>query len=451
MTLRKLTPFAAAIGLIALPGCMDREVAAIEPQQIVEQIDSVDVFVNRDIDILFVIDNSNSMADEQDSLATNFDRFINVLNTIDGGLPNVHIGVVSTDVGAGPYGISRCNGNGDNGLLLDGGGNCSLSDNWIENVGLEDGSRQTNYTNTLSETFACIARVGDQGCGFEQPLEAMRRALNGSNAQNDGFLRPDAKLAVILISDEDDCSAEDVSLFDTSDALDTADSALGFLESFRCFEFGVQCDPDTPRSLGLRQDCVARTDSPYLHDVSEYVNFLRSLKNNPGDILVAGIIGNPTDVEVDLKDGKPHLKASCESASGEAAPGIRLQTFLESFPNRNTTTTICDSDLSDALTRIANDFAEVFGDSCLDGDVRLTDGEPTCTVADVLRRHQDNEVETVIAKCDASRSNTPCYYYELNEAQCNAQSQPTHLELLVERGDTEPPNGTEVVAHCEVN
>ena len=448
MTLRILAPIVAVSGLIALPSCIDREVAAIEPQQTVEQVDSVDVFVNRDIDILFVIDNSNSMAAEQDSLATNFDRFINVLNTIEGGLPNVHIGVVSTDVGAGPYGISRCTGNGDNGLLLDGGGNCSLSDNWIENIGLDDDSRQTNYTNTLTETFSCIARIGDQGCGFEQPLESMRRALNGSVAQNDGFLRPDAKLAVIIITDEDDCSVEDVSLFDTSAALDTADSDLGFLESFRCFEFGVQCDPDSPRSLGPRQDCVPRTNSPYLHDVSEYVNFLRTLKSDPGDILVAGIIGNPVGVEVDLKDDKPHLKESCESESGKAAPAIRLNAFLDSFPNRNTTTTICDADLSDALTQIATDISVGFGNACLDGAVRLTDGEPTCNVADVLRRHQDNEEETIIAQCDASRSNIPCYYYNLNEADCSAHE--TRLELLVERGEFDPPGGTEVVAHCEV-
>lgn len=449
MTLRILAPLVAVSGLIALPSCMDREVARVDPRQTGEQVDSVDVIVNRDIDILFVIDNSNSMAAEQDSLATNFDRFVNVLNAIEGGLPNVHVGVVSTDVGAGPYGISRCSGNGDNGLLLTGVDGCGLTDNWIENIALEDGvSRQTNYTNTLTETFSCIARIGDQGCGFEQPLEAMRRALNGTNAQNEGFLRPNAKLAVILITDEDDCSVEDVSLFDTSAALDTADSDLGFLESFRCFEFGVQCDPNSPRSLGPRENCVPRTNSPYLHDVSEYVNFLRSLKSDPGDVIVAGIIGNPTNVEVDLKDDKPHLKESCESPSGKAAPAIRLSAFLDSFPNRNTTTTICSSDLSDALTQIASDIVGGL-DACLDGDLRLTDeGEPICTVADVLRRHQDNEVETVVARCDASRSNIPCYYYNLNEAECGAHE--TQLELLVERGEFDPPGGTEVVAHCEL-
>ena len=57
----------------------------------------IPVTVNRDLDILFLIDDSPSMADKQNNLAANFPNFINVLNTIEGGLPNVHIGVVFTN------------------------------------------------------------------------------------------------------------------------------------------------------------------------------------------------------------------------------------------------------------------------------------------------------------------------------------------------------------------
>ena len=68
-------------------------------------------------DILFVIDNSNSMGEEQTSLSTNFPNFINVLEGIEGGLPNVHLGVVSSNVGAGGQPISACTDDGDNGRL----------------------------------------------------------------------------------------------------------------------------------------------------------------------------------------------------------------------------------------------------------------------------------------------------------------------------------------------
>ncbi len=449
----KFPILSGVLALALLPGCMEREVALVELEHSSEQVDSVDVIINRNIDILFVIDDSNSMSEEQDSLATNFDRFINVLNTVEGGLPNVHLAVVSTDVGAGPNGIAGCVGNGDNGLLQNAeNSSCGPSDRWIQNIALDDGGRQTNYPGTLAEAFSCIARIGDDGCGFEQPLESMRRALNGSNPMNAGFLRENAKLAVIIISDEDDCSAEDLSLFDSSPAQNSADSELGFLTSFRCFEFGVQCDPDTPRSTGPRQDCVPRADSPYLYDIAEYTNFLYSLKSDPRDVFVAGIIGNPTDPIVELRDGKPHLQASCTSAAGDAAPGIRLNAFLKSFSDENSSTsTICNEDLSDALTKIAAAIVEQLGDPCLNGDLRLNEGEPICTVSDIQNRGTDGQTETIVAKCDASKSNVPCYYFERNEVECDQDTQPTRLQLLVERADIGVPDDTEVVAHCEVN
>src|SRR5262249_2050771 len=53
----------------------------------------------RDIDILFLIDDSPSMGDKQTNIRNNFSSFIDVLASIEGGLPNVHIGVISPDLG----------------------------------------------------------------------------------------------------------------------------------------------------------------------------------------------------------------------------------------------------------------------------------------------------------------------------------------------------------------
>ena len=436
-----------------LAACPDREVARVDPRQNREQEKEVPVQINRNLDILFVIDNSGSMREEQASLVANFNRFINVLDNIEGGLPNVHIGVVSTDIGAGPYGIMGCTGNGDNGILQNApvGGACNTpTDLYISDIGDEDGlNRQTNYTGTLADTFSCIAELGTTGCGFEQPLEAMRRALNGSNAQNANFVRPDAFLAVIIISDEDDCSAEQVSMFDSDPSLDNVDSNLGPLTSFRCFEFGVECTPDAPRSAGPRQDCATRLDSDYMYNVDEYANFLKSLKDDPGQIIVAGIIGNPQPVTVGSKDGEPTLDASCTSASGDADPGIRIQSFLDSFPNRNTSTTICDDDLSDALTVIADLLAKVLGNPCIEGDLVLTDGQPTCTVADVRFLNQDGQEESIIPLCNAERSNLPCYHFDVDSVQCAATD--TQLTLVIERGAAEVPSQTTVVARCVAN
>ena len=98
-------------------GCPNRDVSAIDPNQQKEEKKLIPVGSNRDIDILFVIDNSGSMAQEQAALATNFPLFMAVLNGIQGGLPNVHIGVVSSNVGVGGYNIPGCIGQGDNGAL----------------------------------------------------------------------------------------------------------------------------------------------------------------------------------------------------------------------------------------------------------------------------------------------------------------------------------------------
>ena len=72
--------------------------------------------------------------------------------------------------------------------------------------------------------------------------------FGGPPAENAGFLRPDAYLAIILITNEDDCSASPgqgpnnrIPLFDTRSNTNIA-SQLGPPANFRCNEFGHLCD-----------------------------------------------------------------------------------------------------------------------------------------------------------------------------------------------------------------
>lgn len=440
-----------------LAGCPDREVAQVNPRPNKEQQKEIPVQINRDIDILFVIDNSGSMREEQDSLAANFNRFINVLNNIDGGLPNIHIGVVSTDVGAGVYNIDGCGNDGDNGRLqyktangsscLDDAGQFIQDTTSIDPVTKAE-VKKKNYSGDLAETFSCMAQLGTKGCGLEQPLESMERALNQST--NPGFLRPDAFLAVIIITDEDDCSVEDSSMFDPNNA------ALGALTSFRCFEYGIKCEPDdNPRAVGPRQNCVPRIDSDYMYNVDKYATALKGLKKDPGQIIVAGIIGNPTPVNIGTYEsganqGEPSLNASCTGGTGEADPGIRLQAFLDQFPNRNTSTTICNEDLSDALTVIADLLAKVIGNPCMEGDIALTDGQPTeCNVQDTRYKGTDKEVGIAIPQCNAEKSNIPCYHFITDTDNC-AETK-TQLSLVVERGQASVPPDTRIEVSCLSN
>ncbi|MBA3818554.1 MAG: VWA domain-containing protein, partial [Deltaproteobacteria bacterium] len=204
--MRQSSALFCSLGLAALlAGCPDRTISEVNPQQGRVEYKDIPVTVNRNIDILFVVDDSGSMADKQANLRANFAGFINVLNTIEGGLPDVHIGVISSDMGtkgidgaAGPgvgtVGQGGCAASGDDGKLQLGQlPQGSLTGTFISDIKQSDGSRMKNYTGDLAMVFGQMATVGATGCGFEQHLWSMQRSLQNTTA-NPGFLRPDAFL-----------------------------------------------------------------------------------------------------------------------------------------------------------------------------------------------------------------------------------------------------------------
>ena len=467
--------FTSAFGLcsalaatILTAGCPNRDVTELDPNQQREEKKLIPVGANRDIDILFVIDNSGSMGEEQNSLTTNLPEFMKVLNNIEGGLPNVHIGVVSSNVGVGPFSINGCGGNGDNGALQNTAhGACSPpSDRYISDVLPEGGTtRVKNYTGGLEDTFTCIAKLGTLGCGFEQHLESMKRALDNSQPANAGFIRKDAFLAVIILADEDDCSASNPAVFDTGNT--ALMGTLGPLASFRCTEFGITCDEgNLARTAGSYTNCRPRADSPYIRNPDDYAAFLKGVKADPNLIIVAGIIGNPEPVRVKLNTkNEPELEKSCadpNAMNSAADPGVRLKAFLDKFPNRNTLTSICNNDLTPALVKIAENLARVIGNPCLEGNIDPTDINETapgiqieCSVQDVRYPNTEQETSKTIRRCQMDNETTPtpgqahpCWYVK-TDASCNGATTPSGLQLLVERDPgADPPTGTYVDASC---
>lgn len=129
----------AALALVLVPllaGCPDRTIAGVPVEQGTVDVKDIPAVPRRDVDILFLIDDSLSMKEEQASLKANFSRFISVLETLEGGLPNIHIGVTTPNLGTsaidGTHGASvgTCVGDGDGGKLrhLPGGGAAFISD-----------------------------------------------------------------------------------------------------------------------------------------------------------------------------------------------------------------------------------------------------------------------------------------------------------------------------------
>jgi hypothetical protein len=464
-------------GLLA--ACPDRTISEVNPEQGRVEYKEIPVTLNRNVDILFVVDDSPSMLDKQLNIKNNFPNFINVLNTIQGGLPDVHIGVVSSDVGtkgtqdtvAGPaigqIGQGGCSGTGKNGNLQVGAAATDLQNGavFISDIKMLDGAgmpfRQKNYNGDLSTVFGKLASLGAGGCGFEQHLQAMRRALE-NNPANANFLRTDAFLAVIFIADEDDCT------FSKSTLLGPESPTLGPLQSFRCNRFGHTCaiggrTEAQMNTVGIKGQCSPNENSAFLEKVSSFVEFAKKVKGDPNKVIVAGIMGTTEPYQVELRAPpgggapQPAVAHSCSyqgSIGLEVAdPPTRIKFFLDQFPNRSTFTTICQQDLSSGLQLIANLLKAVIGDPCIGGT--LADVDPTtpgpqyeCSVSDVTNARTPQQQEKILPECKESSpgvyTNQPCWRIASDPANC---MKPPHHVLKIERTEAPPPQ-TIVFANC---
>ena len=332
------------------------------------------------LDILFVIDNSNSpISDIMEG--THFAALIDALGAQAPSL-SVQIGIVTTDLGAGVHTPPSCDTvGGDQGILQNvaRGQGCpsghlsNASDRFLRFSLVNGVAADENFVGGLDETLRCYAAVGTGGCGFEHVLGSMRAALDGCETAagctqhaNVGFLRPDAYLAVIVMTDEDDCSAPaDSTLFDPTQADLT--SPLGPLTSYRCFEFGVLCGgADVGRSPGARTDCVPGNKDPnpkhQLVPVADFVHALKALKpQSPRMVYAATLAAPPSPVETALDvNGCPDLQPSCGGGAYNPSgdPGIRLWDFSTRFDaDRGRWYDICSTAWSDAFAEIGADLA----------------------------------------------------------------------------------------------
>jgi hypothetical protein len=165
------------------------------------------------LEILFVIDNSGSMAPSQEAVARELTSFVEQIRQGGGVRQDFQVGVVTTSVYqhttfAGtdylrlfPEQSGRLRPVPD---VLDGGALLLETANERVLRGDDPG---------LVDKFTLLARQGTAGSGQETPFEAARLALLGEPATvplalggNQGFLRDGSRLLVVVLSDEDDCS-----------------------------------------------------------------------------------------------------------------------------------------------------------------------------------------------------------------------------------------------------
>jgi hypothetical protein len=385
------------------------------------------------LDVLFMSDNSSSMNVMQQKLASQIPAFVSALQNLPSGLPNIHIAVVSSDMGA-PGDVTssiQCTKTGDNGQfrlgatsgvsgLGDGGPGGAPGGNDAGGLGCAGASLNSgatyvsnvdgvaNYTGDLSTLLSCMTALGDNGCGFEHQLASITRALgaDGSPApsSNAGFLRPDAQLAIIVLSNEDDCSAPpDTVLYSLNGGQQNISNALGPMANYRCNEFGHLCvDPAASGSTCLTEPpaqppadvqttasgptldllgCESNDSNGLLSTVTSFVSGIRALKADPDNQIVVGaIVAPPTPYTVawvpeqggqNTRPGElwPQVEHSCGPAGGDDVnpratspttdgtfgdPAVRIAQWVQAFSTNGVMGSICDGSYAGAFGAIAS-------------------------------------------------------------------------------------------------
>src|SRR6476646_1895078 len=89
--------FAPLLLALACGGGGDKHDAAVPPMRVTGVLSEVKA---RKVDVLFMVDDSGSMAAAQANLAASFPAFMDTLRALPGGAPDLHVAIVSSDMGA---------------------------------------------------------------------------------------------------------------------------------------------------------------------------------------------------------------------------------------------------------------------------------------------------------------------------------------------------------------
>ena len=143
----------------------------------------------RFVDVLFVVDNSTSMTEEQNKLGDRLDAFIGSLSQVDW-----QIGITSTDVSNGSFGAKGSL------LTLDGTSSKILKATTPNYNTIFKNSVVRNETLDCQTTAVCPSNN-------EQPLRASMMAMDKRATANAGFFRENADLVIVILSDEDEMSS----------------------------------------------------------------------------------------------------------------------------------------------------------------------------------------------------------------------------------------------------
>ncbi len=166
------------------------------------------VVAPQNTDILFVIDNSGSMAEEQAGIARELPAFIEALREGGGVAHDFRVGVITTSV------YRRVLVAGEE-YYRDYPEQAGRLQPVPDADGKPTGDRFIESTDEhLLERFQKLVQQGTTGSGQETPFEAARLAVTAplsdtpiAEGGNGGFFRDGARLLVVVVTDEEDCSS----------------------------------------------------------------------------------------------------------------------------------------------------------------------------------------------------------------------------------------------------
>ena len=258
-----LAETALVLGLVATGCASDQHIARLDYEDVFYQ-GGTDM-----ADILWVIDDSNSMASEQQKVADGFNEFIRAVGV---SAEDFQIGVVTTDMDE--QNETRGHLVGDPPFI----------------------TRDDDYVTD----FMARVQVGTAGSDKERGLQAAYTALTDPDAlaANDGFLREDSVLALVFVSDENDCSDDNWLTDDMSGAL--------------CYDIKDK-----------------------LTSVAEYVRRFNGVKGVEGRVVASGIVG-------------PDVAEGCD----QTWPGKRYMTVSEELDG--VVGNICDVDYDEIMDGIGS-------------------------------------------------------------------------------------------------
>lgn len=470
-------------------------------------LNSTDLYIDNQLDILFVVDNSPAIAPRLPQLTGAMTAFADALLAATPAL-SLRVGVTTTDAGnprcaatpeRGALRLDTCRAHLDD--YLDAGAACtdacSLESLALQPTPADDGDDKVrpwlevspwgdNLPDgvDLAEALRCAVPQGTSGCQFTSPLASFEHAVARTGDDSDpafAFLRHDADLLVIVISAGNDCSVADGhdAIFDDNPIF-WGDLQLPDLTPAICWRAGVTCDGPGP----VYTDCLPTNlgddglptapDDAVLKPAQRFADLLHALQeerqifDNRARVLVFSVAGVPPD----HADGQPIVYADAEDPTFQAQhgigpgcgdsiaapPPIRLLTASAGFtPEDLPAASICRTDWSDSFTRLAGAAVDNLRPSCFprcaaDFDPDTPTLEPSCDFS-VINVSEDwaTTVPACVLEGDTwvSQGGSPrCVIIRTGgdlDPRCAEEGYNLELEVL----STEPdPPGSQYRASC---